>query len=112
MPTTYHPDIDVIAATPWTIAGTLYDATGKLLDVTNCTLSWVLLDFDAQPVETSASITKTDPANGSITIEIPSTYTDLPPGRYTDTLQVIAGVSKDVFWTGQLRVVANPFSVS
>jgi hypothetical protein len=27
----------------------------------------------------------------------------------TDTLQVVTGTSKDVFWSGQILVAANPF---
>jgi len=31
--------------------------------------------------------------------------------RYTDALQVVAGTNKDVFWTGQILVAANPFNI-
>jgi hypothetical protein len=83
-----------------------------VLDVTNCQLSWCLLDPAGNPVATpSVSISKTDPVNGLISIEVAKTDTNLDPGRYTDALQVIAGAQKDVFWTGQLRVCANPFNV-
>ena len=57
------------------------------------------------------TIGKTDSTNGSIRIEIDKTDTILDPGRYTDALQVIAGSNKDVFWMGQIRVAANPFSL-
>jgi hypothetical protein len=43
-------------------------------------------------------------------VTIPREYTVLNPGRYTDALQVVAGVSKDVFWIGQIVVVASPFA--
>jgi hypothetical protein len=113
MPTTYHRDIDVISGVPWTINGTLYDASGNLLDVTNCTLTWGLLDPDGRPVAIpSARISKTDPVNGAISIAVAKTDTRLDPGRYTDALRVIAGAQKDVFWTGQLRVCANPFTAA
>ena len=114
MPVTYHPDIDVVSGTDWTIAGVLYDATGKLLDVTNCTLAWVLLDPDGNsilPFDLNITISKTDPVNGAIQINVPMGYTYLRPGRYTDALQVTEGTSTDVFWMGQLRCAANPFNV-
>jgi hypothetical protein len=31
-------------------ASTLYDATGKLFDVSNCTFAWALLDPNGNPV--------------------------------------------------------------
>ncbi len=114
MSVTYHPDIDVVSGTDWTIAGALYDASGKLLDVTNCTLSWVLLDMDGAPVlptDQNITISKTDAINGGILISVPRQYTVLNPGRYTDALQVIEGSNADVFWIGQLRVSANPINV-
>jgi hypothetical protein len=114
VPVTYHADIDVVSGTDWTIAGTLYDATGKLLDVTNCALAWVLLDPDGNPVlptDLNITISKTDPVNGAIQITVPMQYTYLRPGRYTDALQVTEGTSTDVFWMGQLRCAANPLNV-
>jgi hypothetical protein len=108
----YHDPVDVIAATPWTIAGTLYDAAGKIFDVTNCTLAWALLDPNGNPVPIpTASISKTDPVNGAIEVAVAKTDTALDPGRYTDALQVTEGASKDVFWVGNILVAANPFNV-
>jgi hypothetical protein len=108
----YHPDVEVVSGTPIVINGILYDAAGNLLDVTNCTLAWGLLDPDGNPVSPLAvTISKTDPVNGAISIEVPATYTDLRPGRYTDALQVTAGMSTDLFWTGWVLVCANPFIV-
>jgi hypothetical protein len=62
-----------------------------------------LLDPNGNPVPTTASISKTDPRNGGISIAVAKDSTRLDPGRYTDTPQVVAGLNKDVFWTGQLR---------
>lgn len=114
MPVTYHPDIDVVSGTDWTIAGTIYDASGKLLDVTNCDLAWVLLDPDGNPIlptDLNVTISKSDPINGAILINVPIQYTYLRPGRYTDVLQITQGMSTDVFWMGQLRCAANPMNV-
>jgi len=108
MATTYHRDVDLVAGTAWTIHGTLYDAQGNLLDVTNCQLAWYLLDPDGNPVPTTPTITKTDPLSGAISIEVAKSDAALPVGRYTDALQVVSGPLKDVFWIGQLCVCANP----
>ena len=112
MPLTYHRDVEVTAGVPWTINGTLCNAAGAPFDVTNAQLAWVLLNADSHVVPMTASITKTDPVNGAISIEVAKTDTALAPGRYTDALQVVAGAQKDVFWTGQLRVCANPFTAT
>jgi hypothetical protein len=111
----YHPDIDVVSGADWTIAGTLYDASGALLDVTNATLAFTLLDMNGEPVDginANASVSKTNATQGAIQIEIPSQYTTLVPGRYTDALQVTEGASRDIFWIGQILVAANPFNIA
>jgi hypothetical protein len=111
MPITYHSDLQVRAGVTWTINGTLFDAAGKLLDVTNCTLSWCLLDTNGNPMAITATIAKTDPVNGAISITIDKTDTALDPGRLTDALQVVEGANKGVFWIGQIAVQANPFTI-
>ena len=63
-------------------------------------------------VPVTPSISKTDPVNGAISIAVAKSDTALDPGRYTDALQVVSGAQKDVFWTGQLRVCANPFTAT
>jgi hypothetical protein len=109
----YHPDIQVIAGATWTIAGTLYDGQANVLDITNCTLAWCLIDPDGNPVPTvnvNYTINKSDPSNGGLQVLIARDYTALNPGRYTDALQVVAGMNKDVFWIGQILVAASPFA--
>ena len=113
MSITYHDDIEVASGEPIVIAGSLLDANGQPFDVTNCTLAFALLDPDGAPVAPlNATISKTDPTNGVIRIEIPAAYTALPPGRYTDGLSVTEGLSTEVFWIGQILVAANPFGVA
>jgi hypothetical protein len=107
---TYHSEIEVTSGTPITINGTLCDAAGNLLDVTNATLAWGLLDPDGNPVTPDATITKTDAVNGVIQVEVPATA--LPPGRYTDSLQATEGAKKELFWIGNILIIANPFSVA
>lgn len=109
----YHPDLEVASGEPIAINGLLTDANGQPFDVTNCTLAFALLDPDGAPVSPlNATISKTDPTNGVISIEIPAAYTALPPGRYTDGLQVTEGLSTEVFWVGNILVAANPFNVA
>jgi hypothetical protein len=111
MAITYHPDIEVVAGMPVVISGVLLDATGQPLDITNAQLAWGLLDPNGNPVTPlSVSITKTDAVNGKIQIEIPPM--PMPPGRYTDALQVTEGMNEELFWTGSILIAANPFSVN
>ena len=77
------------------------------IEVASC----YLLDPDGRPVPTTPTITKIDPVNGAIQIAVSRSDTALDPGRYTDALQVIDGALKDIFWIGQIRVAANPFSL-
>ena len=99
MSITFHQDIEVASGEPIVIAGTLYDATGQLLDLTNAVLNWGLLDPNGMPVQLNAAITKTDAAHGAIQVEIPANQTALDPGRYTDSLRVTDGPHRDLFWT-------------
>jgi hypothetical protein len=113
MAITFHPDIEIASGEPITIKGLLVDANGQPVDVTNCTLAFALLDHDGAPVAPlNVTISKTDPTNGVISIEIPAAYTALPPGRYTDGLQVTEGMSTEVFWVGQILIAANLFNVA
>ena len=98
MPLTYHRDVEVAAGVPWTINGTLCNAAGAPFDVTNAQLAWVLLNADSHVVPMTASITKTDPVNGAISIEVAKTDTALAPGRYTDALQIREGTGTGLYW--------------
>lgn len=109
MPLTYHRDIQVTAGVPWVINGELLDATGAPFDVTNAQLAWVLLNADSYVVPMTASITKTDPVNGAISIEV-ATTTALAPGRYTDALQIRQGTGTGLYWIGLICVAANPIT--
>ena len=110
MAITYHPDVEVVSGMPITISGTLYEAAGNLLDITNTSLSWGLLDPDGNPVPLDVTVTKTDAPNGVIQVAVPATA--LPPGRYTDALQATEGVNKELFWIGNILIAANPFDVT
>jgi hypothetical protein len=112
MPLTYHVPIEVAAGAPWVISGQLCDATGAPFDVTNAQLAWVLLNADSFVVPVTASITKTDPVNGAITIEVAKTDTALPPGRYSDALQIRAGTGTGLYWIGNILVAANPITIT
>jgi hypothetical protein len=100
MPLTYHGDVEVAAGVPWTINGTLCNAAGAPFDVTNAQLAWVLLNADSYVVPMTASITKTDPVNGTISIEVAKTD--------TDALQIRKGTGRGLYWIGNICVAANP----
>jgi hypothetical protein len=108
MPLSYHRDVEVAADVPWTINGTLCNAAGAPFDVTDAQLAWVLLNADSYVVPMTASITKTDPVNGAISIEVAKTDAALAPGRYTDALQIRTGTGRGLYWTGSICVAANP----
>ena len=108
MPLAYHPNVQLMAGFRWTINGTLCNAAGEPFDVTNAQLTWVLLNADSNwVVPMTASITKTDPVNGAITIEVAKTDTALAPGRYMDALQIREGTGTGLYWTGNICVAAN-----
>ena len=107
MPLTYHRPIEVAAGVPWVINGRLCDATGVPFDVTNAQLAWVLLNADSFVVPMSASITKNDPVNGAISIEVAKIDTALPPGRYTDALQIRGGTGRGIYWIGFIEVASR-----
>jgi hypothetical protein len=68
-----------------------------------------LLNADSNwVVPMPASITKTDPVNGAITIEVAKTDTALAPGRYIDALQIRDGTDTGLYWIGNICVAANP----
>jgi hypothetical protein len=108
MPLTYHREIQVTAGVPWVINGELLNATGAPFDVTNAQLAWVLLNAASYVIPMTASITKTDPVNGAISIEVAKTDTALAPGRYTDALQIRQGDGTGLYWIGNILVAANP----
>jgi hypothetical protein len=106
MPLTYHREVEVAAGVPWTINGRLCNAAGAPFDVTNAQLAWVLLNADSYLVPMTASITKTDPVNGAISIDVAMTATALAPGRYTDALQIRKGTGRGLYWIGNICVAA------
>jgi hypothetical protein len=110
MPFTYHAPIEVAAGVPWVINGQLCDPTGAPFDVTNAQLAWVLLNANSFVVPMTASITKTDPIKGTISIEVGETDTALPPGSYRDTLQIRKGTGTGIYWIGFIEVVAIPLT--
>ena len=62
-----------MAATDWAIDGTLLDATGNTLDLSNATLTWTLIGPQGTPVlqNSDASITVVgDPTAGTIHIAV------------------------------------------
>ena len=111
MPLAYHPNVQLMAGVPWTINGTLCNAAREPFDVTNAQLAWVLLNADSSwVVPMTASITKTDPVNGAISIEVAKTDTALAPGRYMDALQIRQGTGTGLYWIGQILVAEHPLT--
>jgi hypothetical protein len=108
VPVQHHPDVELTAGVPWTIAGQLCNAKGQAFDVTNAQLTWVLLNADSWVVPMTVSITKTDPVNGAISIEVAKTDAALAPGRYTDAIQIRQGTGTGLYWIGNILVAADP----
>ena len=110
MPLIYHVPIEFAAGVPWVIKGQLCDAAGVPFDVTNAQLAWVLLNADSFVIPLSASISKSDPVNGAISIEVAKIDTALPPGRYTDALQIRGGTGRGIYWIGFIEVASKPLT--
>jgi len=108
----HHPDTELMAKTDWAIDGTLLDANGQALDLSNATLQWMLVDPNGAPVlsEADVSITITPPPTaGLIVINVPNDKTaSFMAGRYIDALQVTIGDVISPLWIGNIEVAANP----
>src|SRR5262249_36934755 len=111
MPLQHHSDTELMAATDWGIDGTLLDADGNPLDLSNATLNWTLISPSGLPVLANgdATITITDPTAGTIHISVHNAKTaQLECGRYLDALELTIGDVISALWTGVILVAANP----
>src|SRR5262245_39738543 len=107
----HHDPAEMMAATDWGIDGTLLDADGQPLDLSNATLTWTLIGPQGTPVLANgdAAITVVDPTAGTIHITVHHTVTaTLECGRYLDALQLTIGDVISPLWLGQILVAANP----
>ena len=112
---THHDDIQLYAGDDWVIRRTLTNEQGNPLDLTNATITWVLIGADGQPSPASdaASIEAAEPPTaGLLTITVPDVATTgLAPGRYTDALRVHDGAGEhSTVWTGRVLVSADLFA--
>jgi hypothetical protein len=108
---THHGFIEVVAGDPGEIPGTLTDADGQPLDLTNAQFEWVLVDAGGNPITLAAEVDVMDAAAGAIGIYVPATDTAGDPGYYTDALRVnLPSAGDATVWHGQILVAANPFA--
>src|SRR6516162_769007 len=108
----HHGLVELVAGDPWEIPGTLTDATGQPLDLTNAQFEWVLVDTGGNPITLAAEVDLMDAAAGAIGIYVPAGDTaGLDPGYYTDALRVkLPSAGNATVCHGQILVVANPFA--
>ena len=112
---TYHADLEIAAGDDWLIAGTLLDADGQPIDLSQAgtTIEWVLFNPDGGVALTSDQFTvNVVPQEvGNISIVVPriSTYL-LPAGRYTDSLRVTTTI-RSVEWRGNILVSCDLFEL-
>jgi hypothetical protein len=108
--TSTHPEAQVYIGARWEFHGKLYNSNGSVMDVTDKTIEWALLDKYQQPVLNSVgdvTINKLDAVNGLIAIIVSTAKTTMvSPGRYTDFLRING---EDIMWTGQIIANASPF---
>jgi len=107
----HHPDVELMGATDWEIDGTLLNADGNALDLSNATLQWTLIGPDGLPAlaDGDATITVVDAAARTVTIAVHHAVTArLECGRYMDALHVTIGDVVSPLWVGQILVAANP----
>lgn len=113
---THHSDLSLYAGDSWTIVCTLINAGGEVVDLTNADVFWMLISPDGEEVadlaENVTVAVQDPPTAGIVHVTVPYGYTaGLKPGRYTDSVRVIAGSSAETSWYGQLVVNADPFGV-
>jgi len=108
----HHPDTELMAATDWAIDGTLLDADGQPLDLSNAELTWTLIGPQGTPMLQDGDATITvvgDPTAGLVHITVHNAKTALLEcGRYIDALQLTVGDIVSPLWLGQILVAANP----
>ncbi len=112
MPTTGHDDAKLVAGQDWRIVGELLDRDGKPLDLTNASITWLLLDPSGVPVEASAIITVLEPpTNGIVNIELTAATTAaLAPGHYTEALRITwVGLTSNFHGLSIIVVAGDPF---
>lgn len=105
--TTVHELHSFYSGDDWQINGTLFNAQGDPLDITNATIEWVLMNTLQQVVvpDTAIQLEVVDAVNGKISILIKSaTTTGVAPGQYNDMLRVTIGTISDTMWTGGIAV--------
>jgi hypothetical protein len=109
---THHDLIELVAGDTWEIPGTLTDANGSPLDLTNAQFEWVLVDTGGNPITLAAAVDVMDAETGAVGIYVPAGDTaGLDPGYYTDALRVnLARADSAMVWHGQILVAANPFT--
>lgn len=112
MPVSHHGDVELMAGDDWVIPFLLTDVSGNPLDLSAATLSWTLLDPDANIVaDLNPTVAVTAPATaGAGTITVADAVTTLPPGRYTDCMRASITGIVSTLWIGQILVDANPFA--
>jgi len=108
-----HDEITVMAGDDWEIDAVLEDTDGTPIDLEEATLQWTLITPEGRwsAVSTAATVMVNDPpSSGAIRIIVPRTATNLPLGRYHDSLRVVFFDDYDTYWTGAVLVDFNLFS--
>lgn len=115
--TTTHVLVSWFAGDDWEIRATLLDENGAPYNLgsSGTAVLWALNNKAGQLVldEDDVTFTITDPAAGKCTILITSAKTlNLPGGAYYDTLRIVTGGITSTLATGQIYVLANPWTAA
>src|SRR5262245_41576808 len=102
-----------VAAKDWGIDGTLLDANGQPLDLSNATLMWMVIEpqggAGARERRRHRRGRRGSHRRAEVHISVHHDQTALrEAGRYLDALQVTIGDVVSPLWTGVILVAANP----
>ncbi len=106
-PNGIHEPVDLWRGDTWVLQGKLFGQAMVVQDLSAATVSWLLMDSNANVIRSfsigSGVTLASDPTTGQLSIQIVDSPT-IPSGGYWDRLIVtIAGVAQ-TFWVGAVRV--------
>jgi len=107
--------VDLFAGDDWELRFSVQDPTGDVFNLTDAQVLWVLVGLKGCVAIKSdqVEVTMIDAINGKVSIIVRSMVTTRLPGNfYGHVLRVIKGGVTTTPFSGQLNVMADPWSMA